>query len=51
MVKIERLDNNTLEKVKGGEVNPIWIGIAVAAVVIFISGIIDGLTNPEKCNG
>lgn len=51
MVKIEKLDDEKLEKVKGGELaGAIWIGIAIAAVVIFVSGIIEGFTNPKKCN-
>ncbi|MBQ9019284.1 MAG: hypothetical protein IJ097_03100 [Bacilli bacterium] len=48
MVKIEE---EKLEKIKGGEgVSAVWIGIAVASLIIFLSGVIEGLTNPEKCN-
>ena len=43
------LAEKELENVKGGAVPYVWIGIAVAAIVIFISGIIDGITNPKEC--
>lgn len=46
------VENNELEKIKGGEVmTAVWIGLAVTAIVIFISGVIEGITNPERCNG
>ena len=41
------LDDNQLENVVGGSV---WTGIAVAANVIFISGLLEGFTNPGVCN-
>ena len=48
---MKKIDNDDLEKIKGGEVvSAVWIGIAVAAVVVFISGVIEGITNPEKCH-
>ena len=51
MVKITKLDDNNLEKIKGGEVvSAIWIGIAISTAIIFISGIIEGITNPKRCN-
>ena len=46
------VENEKLEKVKGGEgIAAVWIGLAVTAIVIFISGVIEGITNPERCNG
>ena len=52
MVKIKVVDNNNLEKIKGGEaISAVWIGLAVAAIVVFLSGVIEGITNPERCNG
>lgn len=37
------VENNELDKVKGGEVmTAVWIGLAVTAIVIFISGVIEG---------
>jgi len=47
---MSRIDNQELEKIKGGEgVAAVWIGIAVASAIIFISGVIQGITNPSKC--
>lgn len=50
---MKRLNEERLEKIKGGEgiAAAIWIGIAISAGVIFISGIIEGITNPGRCNG
>ncbi len=49
---MQKIEEEKLEKIKGGEVvSAVWIGIAVAAIVVFISGVIEGITNPEKCNG
>lgn len=52
VVKIKAVENENLEKIKGGEgITTVWIGLAVTAIVIFISGVIEGITNPERCNG
>ena len=44
-----RIEENELEKINGGATPYIWIGLAVTALVIFLSGFIDGLVNPKKC--
>ena len=48
MIKIRKIDEIELENIKGGAIS-VWTGIAIAAIVIFISGIIEGITNPQKC--
>ena len=48
MIKIRKIDEKELESIKGGALS-VWTGIAIAAIVIFISGIIEGITNPQKC--
>ena len=50
MVKISKISDENLGKIKGGNTISVWTGIAVAAVIIFVSGIIDGLINPGGCN-
>ena len=40
-----------LDKIKGGAAVSIWTGIVIAAIVVFISGVIEGITNPERCHG
>lgn len=51
MVKISKISEENLEKIKGGATISVWTGIAIAAVVIFLSGVIDGLiNNPGRCN-
>lgn len=48
-----KLSEENLENIKGGEgiAAAVWIGFAITAAVIFISGVIEGITNPERCNG
>lgn len=49
---MSKIEEEKLEKIKGGEgVAAVWIGIAIAAALVFISGVIEGITNPERCNG
>ena len=37
------------QKIQGGAGISIWAGICIAALTVFISGIIEGITNPERC--
>ena len=50
-IKIKEIDQEDLDKIKGGAAVSIWTGIVIAAIVVFISGVIEGITNPERCNG
>lgn len=50
VIKIKKISDDELEKIKGGSAAAIWIGLAVTAVVVFLSGVIEGITNPERCN-
>lgn len=49
MIKIKPIDYNILDNIKGGSSIPIWAGIAIAAIVTFVTGVIKGITNPERC--
>ena len=49
VIKIVKLKDEELEKIEGGTVPYIWIGIAVAALLIFLSGVVDGIVNPKEC--
>ena len=51
MIKIRRINDENLEKIKGGAMISVWTGIVVTAIVIFVSGVIEGITNPGRCNG
>ena len=46
--KMKKLDEEKLKKVKGGV--SFWVGVAIAGTIIFISGIIEGIAHPKKCN-
>lgn len=45
---VRSLDNSELKVITGGSV---WTGIAVSAIVVFLSGVLEGFTNPGRCNG
>lgn len=42
------LEEKELSKVVGGF--SVWGGIAIAAIIVFISGVLEGFTNPGRCN-
>ncbi len=50
MIRISRISTENLERIKGGTTISVWTGIAIAGIVIFLSGVIDGLINPKGCN-
>lgn len=45
---MEKINNMELKKVTGG-ISALGI-VGIAALVIFISGVLDGFTNPGRCN-
>ena len=48
------LNDNELERVTGGAIGTttliVLIGIGVVSLVVFLSGVFNGYTNPGKCN-
>lgn len=44
---MKRLNNKELERIEGGF--SAWAALGIASVVIFISGVIDGIVNPKAC--
>lgn len=48
-MKMTKIKQEELDKIKGGTSITIWTGMAIAAIVIFLSGVIEGLTNPGEC--
>lgn len=49
VIKISRISEDNLERIKGGATVTVWTGIAIASIVIFIAGLIEGLVNPGEC--
>ena len=49
MIKINKLDDLEQMNISGGAVPFIWIGIGISALLIFISGIVDGIVSPKEC--
>ncbi len=47
-----KLNENELNNIEGGMTVTagIGIGLAISSIVVFLSGIIKGYTNPEVCN-
>ena len=43
------LKDNKLDKISGGGIEWVGIGVGIAALIIFIAGIIEGYTNPGRC--
>lgn len=44
------LQEQDMNKIEGGGVSWVGISIAATAIIIFLAGFIEGLTNPSKCN-
>ena len=49
MISIQKLNYEELENIKGETTISVWTGILYSTIVIFISGLIEGFTNPSKC--
>ena len=49
---MKKLNDNELIKIEGGGAITTGIGISliVSSVIVFLSGIVRGYTNPEACN-
>ena len=46
---MQKIDNEKLDGIKGGEMVSFWSFIAVSSLVVFISGVVEGITNPKRC--
>lgn len=44
---MEKVNKCELENITGGF--SVWMGVGIAALVVFLSGVIEGITNPDKC--
>ena len=42
-------EKKNLVNVKGGGVSP-WLVAGISALVTFVSGILDGIARPRRCN-
>lgn len=50
MIRIELIKESDLDNIKGGSIiGAIGTGLVITAIIVFISGIIEGITNPGKC--
>lgn len=45
---MKKINDNELKKVNGGFTG--WTLAAIALAGAFISGVLDGISNPRKCN-
>lgn len=45
---MEKIDKKSLERITGGF--SAWVALGIAAAVIFVSGIIEGVVHPKSCN-
>lgn len=45
---MNKLSNSELEKVQGGF--SAWMALGIAATVIFLSGVFEGIVHPKSCS-
>ena len=50
-IQLKEIKEENLETITGGTAITVWTGIVITAIVVFISGVIEGITNPERCHG
>ena len=50
VILINKIDGKDLSKIDGGGVEWFGIGAGIVMLVVFISGIIEGYTNPGRCS-
>ncbi len=48
---MKKIEVNQLDKITGGATLSVGTGVLIATIIIFLSGVIEGITNPERCNG
>lgn len=47
---MRKINDNELDKISGGGIEWFGIGVAITTLIIFVSGIIEGFTNPGRCS-
>ena len=50
VISIRKIKKDELEKLYGGGVEWFGVGLGIVTLVVFISGIIEGYTNPGRCS-
>ena len=51
VIKMKTIEIDKLENIKGGATISVTTEIIIATIVIFLSGVIEGITNPKGCEG
>lgn len=46
---MRRIEEKNLENIKGGAISG-WGILGIGALVAFLSGVLDGIARPSKCN-
>lgn len=44
---MKELNNLELEKVQGGF--SVWIALGIASLILFVSGVLEGVVHPKSC--
>ncbi len=44
---MNKINNKELERIEGGFST--WAALGIASIVIFISGLVDGIVHPKSC--
>lgn len=45
---MKKIDENELERIEGGFST--WAALGIASIIIFASGVIDGIVHPKSCS-
>ena len=46
---MEKLTTQEMKRIEGGV--SLWVGIGIGALAIFLSGVLDGIIHPKRCEG
>ncbi len=45
---MQKLNNQELERITGG--SSTWVALGIAAAVVFLAGVIEGIVHPKPCS-
>lgn len=44
-----QISKDELEQIKGGGISAGWVVAGISAIVVFVTGLIDGIVHPNSC--
>lgn len=46
---MKKMTMEEMKEIKGGF--SVWAGLGIAAIIVFLTGVIDGFVHPNSCGG